>query len=533
MYFHDEHFLYYKKHKSRADIACSKCGGVTTARWKSSGVYEEQFEKHIAEPREGEFGTCPMCGARGQYKCKGKVKSSIRKTRYLFLGQKYKDNGFVMRYIQVRKEWSLGFIAGENGNEMYNAYEKLSGVELARAYFEPGKKVQVDYNKHDPYVGRDFWDDCNLYGLSSIRINSGPILPETYDEMTGTMFQYSAMKEYTDSLMSACNPVEYLECYMRTPQLEMLVKMHLIGVAEKLIKCQYGIIEDETATRPDEFLGIRKEKLKLLIKEKGDIGLLRVLQMEKRLMENWTDEQVQQLAETGLTYAEVALAKKYMTLQKFLNRIKKYACCDYGGCSQSASRIRHTASIYADYLSMREDRGYDLTNTVYQFPHNLNEAHEKMVEEVNKEELDKHLKDVAARFPNIRHSYRKLRNKYYYEDDTYIIRPAKSAEEIVTEGRVLHHCVGGDNYLRKHDRGETYILFLRFKDTPNMQYITVEIEAKTPNILQWYGAHDKKPDQKNIQKWLNAYLRMLVTGTLRTAGMVAATTADMPVMATA
>ena len=521
VYFHDEHFLYYKKHGSRADIACSKCGGVTTARWKSSEAYEDQFERNIEEPRENSFGTCPMCGARGQYKCKGKVKGSIRKTRYLFLGQKYKDNGFVMRYIQVEKEWTLGFIAGENGNEMYNAYEKLSGVELARAYFEPGKKVQVDYNKHDPYVGKDFWDDCNLYGLSSIRINSGPILPETYDEMTGTMFQYSAMKEYTNSLMSVCNPVEYLECYMRTPQLEMLVKMHLIGVAERLVKCQYGIIKDETATRPDEFLGIRKEKLKLLIKEKGDISLLRVLQMEKRAMENWTDEQVQQLAETGLTYTQVVLAEKYMTLQKFLNRIKKYACCDYGGCSQSVYRIRHMASTYADYLSMREDRGYDLTNTVYQFPRDLDEAHEKMVEEVNKEKLDKHLKDVAARFPNIRYSYRKLRNKYYYEDDTYIIRPAKSAEEIVTEGRVLHHCVGGDNYLGKHDRGETYILFLRFKDTPNMQYVTVEIEATTPNILQWYGAHDKKPDQENIQKWLNRYIRMLVTGTLRTAGMPA------------
>lgn len=521
VYFHDEHFLYYKKHGSRADIACSKCGGVTTAKWKSSGAYEEQFEKHIAEPREGDFGTCPMCGAHGQYKCKGRVKGSIRKNRYLFLGQKYKDNGFVMRYIQVEKEWTLGFIAGEKGDEMYNAYEKLSVVELARAYFEPGKKVQVDYNKHDPYVGKDFWDDCNLYGLSSIRINSGPILPETYGELAGTMFQYSAMKEYTDSPMSVFNPVEYLECYMRTPQLEMLVKMHLIGVAEKLIKCQYGIIEDETATRPDKFLGIRKEKLKLLIKEKGDIGLLRVLQMEKRLAENWTDEQVQQLAETGLTYTQVVLAEKYMTLQKFLNRIKKYACCDYGGCSQSVYRIRHMASTYADYLSMREDRGYDLTNTVYQFPRDLDEAHEKMVEEVNKEKLDKHLKDVAARFPNIRHSYRKLRNKYYYEDDTYIIRPAKSAEEIVIEGRVLHHCVGGDNYLGKHDRGETYILFLRFKDTPNMQYITVEIEAKTPNILQWYGAHDKKPDQENIQKWLNSYIRMLVTGTLRTAGMPA------------
>lgn len=533
VYFHDEHYLYYKKHGSWADIACSKCGGVTTVRWKDSGVYEQQFETHIAEPREGNIGTCPMCGARGQYKCKGRIKGSIRKSLHLFLGQKYKDNGFVMRYIQVEKEWTLGFIAGDNGDEMYNAYEKLSGVEVARAYFEPGKKVQVDYNKHDPYVGRDFWDDCNLYGISSIRINSGAILPETYDEMAGTMFQYSAMKEYTDNLMSVCNPVEYLECYMRTPQLEMLVKMHLIGVAQSLIKCHYGIIANESATRPDEFLGIRKEKLKLLIKEKGKIELLRVLQMEKRLMENWTDEQVQQLTETGLTQAHVVLAKKYMTLQKFLNRIKKYAGCDYRGCSQSVYRIRHTASTYVDYLSMREDRGYDLTNTVYQFPRDLEEAHEKMVEEVNKEEIDKHLKNVAARFPNIRHSYRKLRNKYYYEDDTYVIRPAKSAEEIVTEGRVLHHCVGGNNYLGKHDRGETYILFLRFKDAPKIPYITVEIESQTPHILQWYGAHDKKPDQENIQKWLNAYIRMLVTGTLRTAGMVAATTADMPVMATA
>lgn len=116
VYFHDEHFLYYKKHGSRADIACSKCGGVTTARWKSSGAYEDQFERNIEEPRENSFGTCPMCGARGQYKCKGKAKGSIRKTRYLFLGQKYKDNGFVMRYIQVEKEWTLGFIAGEKGD---------------------------------------------------------------------------------------------------------------------------------------------------------------------------------------------------------------------------------------------------------------------------------------------------------------------------------------------------------------------------------------------------------------------------------
>lgn len=128
--------------------------------------------------------------------------------------------------------------------------------------------------------------------------------------------------------------------------------------------------------------------------------------------------------------------------------------------------------------------------------------------------MDKHLKEVAERYPEIRHVYRGLRNKYLYEDDKYIIRPARSAEEIVMEGRLLHHCVGGNTYLAKHNTGKTYILMLRFKEEPDVPYITVEIDAKNPRILQWYGDKDKKPDEKNMQLWLNTWLMKLKTGTL-------------------
>ena len=74
LYFHNEHYLYYKKHGCWAQIACSKCGGVTDARWKNGISYESQFQKWTEEPREGSHGTCPMCGARGKYKCQGKAK---------------------------------------------------------------------------------------------------------------------------------------------------------------------------------------------------------------------------------------------------------------------------------------------------------------------------------------------------------------------------------------------------------------------------------------------------------------------------
>lgn len=514
LYFHNQHYLYYKKHGYWAHIACSKCGGVTDARWKSGISYESQFQRWTEEPREGNYGTCPMCGARGEYKCQGKVKGTCDKYIYLFLGQKYKENGMVMRYVEVGKKWTLGFICGDKGPEMYNASEELSGVEIARAYFEPGKKVQIDYHKHNPYMGKDFWADCNLYGMANIPISAGLIMSETYEEMKGTMFQYSALREYAKNVREV-NPIDYLECYNRTPQIEILVKLGMTDIVEKLVKCYYGIVADENARRPDQFLGIRKERVQQLIKKKGDTHLLEVMQMERRQGKNWTDTQIEHLAETGLSGTQVAMATRYMTLQKLLNRIEKYAGCEYGtGCYSASERIRHTAITYADYLSMRVNAGYDLSNSVYQQPRDLEAAHNKLEMESNKAKMDRHLEEVAERYPEIRKSYKKLRNKYYYEDDRYIIRPARSAEEIVMEGRLLHHCVGGNAYLGKHNTGQTYILMLRFREEPDVPYITVEIDAKNPTILQWYGDKDRKPDRENMRKWLNTWLKKLKTGTL-------------------
>lgn len=515
IYFHGKHHLYYKKRGSWAKIACSKCGGVTDARWKDGISYESQFQKHTEEPREGKSGKCQMCGATGIYKCQGKIKGEYGEKIHLFLGQKYKEDGVVLRYMEVEKAWTLGFIEGSDGPEMYNAAEEITGVEVARAYFEPGKKVQIDYHKHDWYRNEDYWDDCNLYGLANIEIKAAPIMPETYEELKNTVFRYSGLKEYAKN-MGKINPIDYLERYSQTPQIEILVKMGLTDVVEKLVKCYYGIVADENARRPDQFLGIRKERVKQLIRKKGDTKLLGVMQMEKRHGQNWTDEQVEHLAETNLSGTQVEMATKYMTLQKLLNRIEKYAGCEYGvECNSASARIRHTATIYTDYLSMRINLGYDLNNTVYQQPQDLEAAHNKMVIETNKGEMDKHLKEVAERYPEIRHVYRGLRNKYLYEDDIYIIRPARSAEEIVMEGRLLHHCVGGNTYLDKHNTGKAYILMLRFKEKPDIPYITVEIDAKNPRIIQWYGDKDKKPDEKNIQSWLDAWLKKLKSGTLQ------------------
>ena len=515
IYFQKEHHLYYKKYGSWTKIACSKCGGVTDARWRDGISYESQFQKHTEEPREGKSGKCPMCGAVGTYKCQGKIKGEYSKKIHLFLGQRYKEDGAVLRYVEIEKAWTLGFIKGNDGPEMYNAAEELSGVEVARAYFEPGKKVQIDYHKHDLYRNEDFWDDCNLYGLANIDIKAAPIMPESYEELKNTVFRYSGLKEYAEQAQEV-NPIRYLQNYQKTPQIEMLAKLGLSEIVKGINEGRTGIIVDASAKRLDVLLGIRRERTKKLIEEKGDACLLRVLQIEKSLDQHWTEEQVNHLRETGLDIAHIAFVLNYMTIQKLLNRIEKYAGCAYEtNCGRAVANIRNTAIIYLDYLMMRERRGYDLHNTVYQQPRDLSAAHRQMVTETNREEVKKRLEETEERYENIKKRYRNLRKEYCYEDATYLIRPARSAEEIVMEGRLLHHCVGGNGYLSRHNEGKSYILMMRFRKEPETPYITVEINPEQKEIVQWYGERDTKPDEENIQSWLDNYLKKLKSGTLQ------------------
>ncbi len=132
-----------------------------------------------------------------------------------------------------------------------------------------------------------------------------------------------------------------------------------------------------------------------MIKSKGNCALLEVMKMEKNLKQNWTDEQIEHLAVTRLRQGQVEQALQYMGIQKLLNRIERYAGCRYeSACLRAQERIRHMAVTYMDYLGMRLSLGYDLTNTVYQQPRDLEAAHNKMAAEQNKKEADKRLQEV-------------------------------------------------------------------------------------------------------------------------------------------
>ena len=82
----------------------------------------------------------------------------------------------------------------------------------------------------------------------------------------------------------------------------------------------------------------------------------------------------------------------------------------------------------------------------------------------------------------------------------------RSVDDLVHEGEYLNHCVGRMNYDQKMAREETLIFFVRNNDNPVTPFVTVEYSLRSHQVLQCYGYHDTKPDDKVLSfvrnKWL-------------------------------
>lgn len=507
------HFLYYQRDGRYVTIACSACGQVSTIATKRKETYEGQYESVMDPPKNNLTGRCPHCGAIGTWKAKGKTKGVYALDKYCFVGQPYKDTGAVIRYIQIEKIYRLEE-AGGQGEQMMGASENYIITEIARRYLVPGKKAQTDYHKCSNYSGVSFWDDCNLY-MGGIGIKSATVYEKTYQFLENTVLKYSGAKEYALH-MPSYNLMNYMERYLQYPQIEMFSKAGLYGVVEKMINGYCGLIVNQNAKKPENFLGIYKHRMKDLIRSGGDTEYLRAMRIERRMDAIWREKDLILIKQSGIEYKDLELVLEYTTMKKLTRHLERYAGCEIPEtmdeylCSSACQQLKNKTRTYFDYLNMRDQRGYDLNNSIFLFPENLREAHDQMVREVNEAEIKKREAEVKAKYGAIAERYRKLRNRYYYEDDHFLIRTARSAEEIIREGQILHHCVGGDNYLRKHGDGTSYILFLRKKEDPEEPYITIEIMEK--KIIQWYGMYDKKPDEKIIQSWLDRYIERLEDG---------------------
>ena len=82
-----------------------------------------------------------------------------------------------------------------------------------------------------------------------------------------------------------------------------------------------------------------------------------------------------------------------------------------------------------------------------------------------------------------------------------------NAEELKYEGKVMGHCVGGNNYKQKIKNGLSIILSIR--DGKNDPHVTIEIDVPSRMVIQQQGRANQEP----IKKYKNFIKEFLLFST--------------------
>lgn len=124
-----------------------------------------------------------------------------------------------------------------------------------------------------------------------------------------------------------------------------------------------------------------------------------------------------------------------------------------------------------------------------------------------KAHAEKRSEELCKKFPTIRKIYSRLQRKYAYASGEYAIVVPKGIEDIVLDGLVLGHCT--ERTERYYDRiasKESYILFLRKADAPDVPWYTLEAEPngtlrqkRTNGDVQLQDLNDALPFLKEWQ----------------------------------
>lgn len=292
-------------------------------------------------------------------------------------------------------------------------------------------------------------------------------------------YKYSAYKQYPYEDL-----LKYLRMYEQYPQTEYLVKLGLYSLASSIM-------------------------------------ILKQIGKDKRFR-NWITTHREELKGGYYYFSTILLAykmKKSLAEAQTYERRKKQFCHEReykpirelfrGKLGQFFSYIDEqeiSYRLYLDYLTACNYLQLDMTENKNRIPHDFQRWHDIRIDQYHTAKALKDAeerKELYAKFAIVAEKYLSLQRNM---NDAFIVIIAKSPQELIREGDILHHCVGRMNYDQKFAREESLIFFVRNANEPDTPFVTLEYSLKNKKILQCYGEHNRKPDDGVMEfvnkKWL-------------------------------
>ena len=479
--------ILYKRHGTKAEYRCCQCGGIYEKRIKAYIDYPGYPGYPVHEtPRKGNFEKCCLCGCMGQLVQSGRAKNTCTIFNALVY-QTLPDGTLIARGYQT---WISRYTDGEMSIKTKEILRQFFRRNFFKSYESAGYEHEHWFPHANGYSFEASYNFENAIFSSDLRY-----FPDREFMLLETNY-YSEVKV-----------LKALETYANCPQFESVIKAGLTSIARQ-IYFKSGHIGgfNKKADKLTDFLCISKNEYNWLIKDKSDAySRLKTLKCAERNNVPLKNIETLHKLKRCMNYMwkkDTEVLLKYQSIVRLWNYLEK-ARNEYSGS------IPNTLTEYSDYIRARAARGDDLTNEVYLHPKSLRQKWSELRQQEEKLKNKTYITDMLKKYPDIPKVCRRIEKKYTWQQSDYIIRPAHNAEEIVLEGKTLHHCVGSDNqrYMSNYNAGKAYILVLRKTREPQIPYITVEISGD--KVMQWYGQNDTKPDYELIEKFLKDYTEYL------------------------
>lgn len=159
---------------------------------------------------------------------------------------------------------------------------------------------------------------------------------------------------------------------------------------------------------------------------------------------------------------------------------------------QGIDDIKEGFQILYDYIHMSK-----LMNVSFEkYPKSLKLRHDLATKNLNIIVTDKEKREMELVLS------KDLYKDLEYKDDIYEVLRPTCAQDIIEEGKRLHHCVG--SYVDLVRNNQTMILFMRDKNYPKESLITLEVRDGT--LRQYAGNCDRKPTEKEM-KFIEKYCK--------------------------
>lgn len=493
------------------EFVCTSCREVFleefTKRIMTQGDYDRILNKH------NDFAVCPKCGRKAQLKemyrakdCKSltewrrfvAVKPVGTNTVYLLCG--YAVKNYTGRNYNTKPKYNISAVY----------YLTPGYVRVFRKEYDYTYLGMRDGKFHEPKSIVEPFTRTLEYNISSWDKRGYSFIG--FDRLQSTFLKYEPMDLFDKAYEQWWYSMHYRNPCGESPDVKFLAYSALYSNVERLLKLGLGdfvcslmegrpmkryinwnapTVQSMFKMRRDEFRAFQKEYYGL-----ADFEIYQILRSVKKDIQYGAAKEIYERynPEAAKRIAKAVKARK-LNLTRTLNYLEKKTKEEKGPRKRPEQKDYETTAIWwTDYLDFAKSLKYDLSRGDVLYPKRLKEAHDNASAAVTVQ------KDKLA-FEKYRERYEKLKKKYEWSDGTYQILIPKGINDIVEEGKVLSHCVGG--YAERHVNGKTTILFMRLAKEPEKRLVTIEVKGDT--ICQNYGYKDRRVSEKEkefIEKWI-------------------------------